>query len=135
MKALLPLVAGGLTLVAAAALQAPTSALQDDPSLEPRVAALEQELKTLQEENVQLRTLLDSTVGYLQAQARASESMLSVLDESETQGFTKGINFKSRETLLSGFRSFWKGVGQGLPKSTETKAEAAPGATARGRRR
>ena len=136
MKALLTLAAGGLFLLTSISLPV-QGQTQDSDALEARVAALEQELGTLQEENAQLLARLDKTQAYLQAQANAAAKMLETLDQSEAEGFTKGINYQSRETLLAGFRAFWKGVGTGVPKATAAKDEEEakdPRAT-RGRRR
>ncbi len=139
MKALLSFVAGGLILATGiVSTQTPLAAVPQDSTLEPRMAALEREVSTLQEENAQLRALLDSTVAYLEAQSRSSQEMLASLDVSEGQGFTKGINYQSRETLIAAFRSYWEGVSTGLPKvkkpddESENEAEEKP---SNGRRR
>ncbi|MFT5288344.1 MAG: hypothetical protein ACI8QS_003125 [Planctomycetota bacterium] len=125
MKALLSFVAGGLILATGVvSTQTPLAAVQQDSDLEPRMAALEREVSTLQEENAQLRVLLDSTVAYLEAQSRSSKEMLASLDVSEGQGFTKGINYRSRETMIAAFRSFWKGVSTGLPTTVKPEEEA-----------
>jgi len=79
-----------------------------DQTLENRVAQLERRLADTE-------ALLDETVGYLHTMAKASSSMLEVLDQSQELGFTAGINFKSREVLLAGFRAYWANAMKDVP--------------------
>ena len=125
MKALLSIVVGGLILAAGVgSSQDPTSLSQEDYG--PRLTALEREIQTLQKENAELRELLGTTVAYLQSQARASKVLLATLDNAEREGFTKGINFQSRETLLAGLRAYWQGAGTGVPSVKAKPEEKAP---------
>jgi hypothetical protein len=98
--------------------------------LEQRVAALESELMAEKKRHDETRALLEQTLAYLEKQAKGSEAMLGVLDASEQQGFTAGENFRSRETLLLGFRVYWGELQSGLPKVPAPPA-AAPAAPAR----
>jgi len=59
--------------------------------------------------------LLDQTVKYLQDQAAGAKEMMSALDASEAAGFTAGINYHSREILLSAWRQVWGAAGKGVP--------------------
>jgi len=109
-----------LALLAVVALrtEAPAQAQtqQTPPGLEERVAKLESELKAEKAANAETRALLEQTLAYLERRGKAAEAVLSVLDESESQGFAVGENWKSRQTLLAGLRAFWGQAGSGLPK-------------------
>jgi hypothetical protein len=52
-----------------------------------------------------------------------ADGLLGRLDEVEALGFTKGINYESRETLLSGMRAYWGARKQGLPKVAPKPAD------------
>ena len=87
-----------------------------------RVEALEGELGRAQAQISSLagdlaeqRKLVDRTVDYLGRQSAQAEAMLGVLDESEERGFTAGINPKSREVLLSGWRAVMAEAGRDVP--------------------
>ena len=95
--------------------------------LEARVAALESELQTQKRREDETRALLDQTLAYLEAQAKASQTLLATLNEVEQQGFAVGENWRSRQTLLAGFRAYWGGAQTGLPKAP---APAKPGVPA-----
>ena len=103
------------------------------PDLEKRVAELEESLAREVDEHRQTRELLEATLGYLHGQAKGAKGMLSTLDRSESLGFTKGINFQSREVLLSGFRDYWSTLDDGLPAVPKKKKTAPAGVP--GRRR
>ncbi len=105
--------------------EAPTLAPQDD--LEKRVAELESLVGSLRRENEETTHQLEQTLTYLNAQADAARQLLGTLDRSEQLGFTKGINFESREVLLAGFRSYWGGAAKDLPKpAAKKKQDGAP---------
>jgi len=131
MKKLLPFVPFLLVLPFAASAagpareargNAPTTLQQD---LTARVAALEEELAASKKKNDETRALLEQTLAYLETQVQGAKTLLTVLDESEREGFTPGINFRSRELMLAGFRAYWGGMQQGLPK---VPPKAVPGA-------
>ena len=81
-----------------------------DP-LERRVEALEQQVVSLNRDAGERTALLEDVLRYLSTQGKAAESMLFTFDESEEQGFTAGINFTSRETLLAGLRRGYRFAG------------------------
>lgn len=109
-----------LPLLALVALRAsaPALAAQDGAQgLEGRVAALEEQLKAEQKRHDETRALLEQTLQYLEKQSKGAEALLVTLDEVEQQGFAVGENWRSRETLLTGFRRFWGEAKSGLPKA------------------
>jgi hypothetical protein len=101
------------------------SAVKAQQTIESRVAALELELAAEKKKNEDTRTLVEQTVRYLESQGHSAKAVLTVLDESEREGFTPGINFRSREILLAGLRAYWTGAQQGLPKAPAAGAPAA----------
>ena len=105
---------------------------QDKLGLEQRVADLERRLAELESTSAGLRDAvgantasLDGFQTYVQRQAKGAAAMAKTLATSESQGFTAGINFVSRETLLSGWREFLAIAQEGIPSAvTEEKAAA-----------
>jgi len=87
-----------------------------DKGLEERVAALETELAAERKKNEETRALLEQSIAYLDVQAQSAKTMLTTLDDVEREGFTPGINFRSREILLAGMRAVWGSTQQGVPK-------------------
>jgi hypothetical protein len=100
------------------------------PSLEARVAALEGELAAECQRHDETRAMLEQTLGYLEKQSKAAQALLAQLDEAEAQGFAVGENWRSRQTLLAGFRAYWSGASSGLPK-LPAPAPAKPAAPTR----
>jgi hypothetical protein len=88
---------------------------QKAQGLEERVQALEGQLAAERKRNDETRALLDQTLTYLGSQAKASQALLTALDESEQQGFAVGENWRSRETLLRGLRAWGTEAQSGLP--------------------
>jgi len=130
MKKLLPLapfilVLTPLILVARSARPSETRAAAQD-QLDARVSVLESELALQKKRNDETRALVEQTLTYLDAQGQAAKTLLGALDESEREGFTPGINYRSREILLAGLRAYWGGSLQGLPKLPASKDKAAP---------
>ena len=93
--------------------------------LEKRVEALEQQVATLKRDVGRRSALLEDTVRYLNAQSKAAEKILATFDQSEKEGFTAGINFTSRKTLLAGLRTYMEAQKTGLPGSAP-KVEEKP---------
>jgi hypothetical protein len=116
MKKTLPLTA--LLLSAGLAL-APLGAQRSaqDSGLDSRVAALEDALAKEQKAHAETRALLEETVTYLQEQAKSAQGMLEVLDAAEAAGFTAGINFRSREILLAGWREAYGTAQTDVPEA------------------
>jgi hypothetical protein len=128
------LAVGGLAaghLASRPALEARASANQDLAervrALESELATVEAQLATVAADAAEQRRLLDQTVTYLGRQASQAEAMIGVLAESEERGFTAGINPKSREVLLAGFRALMKEAQQGLPGEQQGEQQAAGG--------
>lgn len=95
---------------------------QEKLTLEQRVEQLEKQLEENQAtleglvESAEAGTAeLDAISQYLQQQAAAANSMVATLASSESQGFVAGINFPSRETLLSGWRKQLATAQKGVP--------------------
>lgn len=86
-------------------------------AVDDRVLLLEARLEVLELELAATRSLLDETVSYLQAQAQAARSLGSSLDAAEAAGFTAGINYRSRELLLNGWRQALQASQTRLPGS------------------
>jgi len=108
-----------------------SSTCVQDQGLEGRVAALETELAAERKKNEETRALLEQTISYLDVQAQSAKTMLTTLDDVEREGFTPGINFRSREILLSGLRAVWGSTQQGVPKLPgAAKGKNAPAAKA-----
>lgn len=119
--ALLPALLLGSALLAGGAWSEERAQNAD---LETRVAELERRLsesdklaQQLADEQASLRATNKSTLAYLERQARAATAMQAVLDSSEKQGFTAGINPNSRITLLAGLRSLYDTAASDLPKA------------------
>jgi hypothetical protein len=138
MKKLLPLASVLLALPLLTGLSALTASPQESQEgLEGRVAKLEEELAAAKKREQETRALLEQTLVYLEQRARSAQALLTALDESEREGFTAGINFRSREILLAGFRAYWGETPKGLPKPAPAAPPgkaAAPAAPARGTR-
>lgn len=82
---------------------------KDDPAK--KIEVLETDLVVMRERNDALGAELATTkatlarvVSYLEAQASSAAALAEVLDQSEQAGFTAGINPRSREVLLGGWR-------------------------------
>lgn len=117
----LPSALAFLALSAVALLAARTSepvraAQAGTQGLEARVAALEGELAAEKKRHDETRTLVEQSVAYLEKQTKAAQALLGVLDECEQQGFAVGENWRSRQTLLVGLRSYWNDQQAGVPK-------------------
>ena len=113
-RLLLPalLALGGITtghVASRPALQASQAEAQDLAArvqiLEEQLLEVELQLGIVAADAAQQRVLVDETVAYIGRQAMQAESMVDVLQVSEDEGFTAGINPRSREVLLAGFRS------------------------------
>mgnify|MGYP002631567525 CR=1 FL=1 len=103
---------------------------QDSKTLEERVQQLEAQLEAMQStmdgmaaSSAAEASALDAINAYLQQQAKAAQSMASVLDEAEKLGFVPGINFPSREALLKGWRAQINVQQKGVPGKTKAKPE------------
>lgn len=84
-------------------------------ALEGELARSQAQISSLAGDLAEQRKLVDRTVDYLGRQAAQAEAMLGVLDDSEERGFTAGINPKSREVLLAGWRAVMAEAGRDVP--------------------
>lgn len=100
-------------------------ALQEQEALDGRVAALEVALAKEQKAHAETRALLDQTIEYVRTQAQTAEKMMAVLDAAEAAGFTAGINFRSREILLGGFRDVWSTAQKDVPGGKQAPQQPA----------
>ena len=80
-------------------------------------------LAELRIELTETQDRLEMTLAYLKQQADAAKTLEGNLSQVESLGFTAGINPRSRETLLSGWRGYLAGQQSGVPKG---KAAPAP---------
>lgn len=111
MKKLLPI--AGLLLICGFA--APQDDGRGNGDVAKRVEALETEVQALRTELKATRALLDETSRYLESQARAAKDLQGTFDAAEKAGYTAGINFRSRELLLAGWRSYTGTLQKGVP--------------------
>jgi hypothetical protein len=112
------------------ALARPTTS---QASLEERVQALEEQLsgagsgeEALAEDVAELKELAEATIAYLDAQAKAASKMERTLASSEDAGFTFGINPKSREILLEGWRETLATMQSDVPGAKDGKKKNTP---------
>ena len=129
MKKLLPLGTASLfvLLLVGSAQRSAYAALQES-DLKGRVAELEEALAAQKKETDAVRSSLQAIQKYLETQAKNARELTAALDRAEEQGFTKGINFESRVTLLDGWRAALRATQKDLPKG------AAPAAGSEGSR-
>lgn len=92
---------------------------------EPKLVALEKRVEALEKQ-------LETMTAFAEAQADAGEELLDALARSEAEGFTAGINPKSREILLAGLRAQAKAMKGGA--DGKSAAPKAPTRGDRGRR-
>lgn len=110
-------------LLAGAAMLSLAGQVQDPvDTLAGRVGALETELtaaraaiEALTAEVASSTALTERTAAWARGQAAAASAMAATLDAAEGAGFTKGINYASREILLRGWRRRLAAQGEGVP--------------------
>ncbi|MCZ6598848.1 MAG: hypothetical protein O7B99_14515 [Planctomycetota bacterium] len=122
MKKLLPIVFVAALLGVFALPEAPAAAPQDPADKES--GNLATELAVLRQEVARQEALLKDTLAYLQNQAEAAGKLDQVFDRSEELGFIAGINFNSREVLLSGLRAYTAAQRKGVPGAPKKPAPA-----------
>lgn len=116
------LVATPLLMAGPMVLQSPQGA---DEELKAELAAQVQRIDDLERDVAEARDLVDLVLLHLEDQATAAKSLEASLVSSEELGFTAGINPRSREVLLSGWRSYLTEQQAGVPKAKPKKdAEA-----------
>lgn len=130
MKHQLSFAAAALALLATS--MAYTSSAQSQDPIGQRLDAMQKDIldsRARMEQAVEelkgARKTLEEAQKYIEAQSKAAKAMAEVLDESEKQGFTYGINAGSREVLLRGWReqldALQNGVPSPLPAPKDTK--------------
>lgn len=117
-------------LLFATALAGVLSATQNanDEEGDPGVRALAGEVEKLRADLAETRALLDETVEYLHQRAKDGEALSRVVDSSEQAGFTFGINPRSREVLIQGWRNDLTALQKGLP-GEKVEEDGAPADT------
>ncbi|QDU84724.1 hypothetical protein Pla163_18380 [Planctomycetes bacterium Pla163] len=99
---------------------------QDDAptELEPRVEALEAKLESMVQSVEHLTQKNAQLERFFAAQSRQASALRTSLADAEKNGFTAGINPKSREVLLAGFRGYVDGLEAALPATKSEKTDA-----------
>jgi uncharacterized coiled-coil protein SlyX len=114
----------GAAVLASLAPSAIRGAQDDAPiELEPRVVALEAQLETMSKTVDELAQKNAQLERFFAAQSRQASALRTSLADAEKNGFTAGINPKSREVLLAGFRGYVDGIEAALPTTKSEKAE------------
>lgn len=118
MKKFLPLgLAALLSVLLLASAQRPARARMPQGDLEGRVAELEEALAAEVKAGESTRKTLEEIRSYLESQALSAKKLSATLDQADDLGFTKGINFESRQVLLRGWHSALDAAQEGVPKS------------------
>lgn len=91
-------------------------------------ATTDERVEQLEAELRDIRARLDQTILVLHRQAAGARSLAKALDLSEQEGFTYGINPRSREVLLDGFHAYLSRLQSDLPSK---KAKPRPSSRAR----
>ena len=86
--------------------------------------ALEAQIAELQAKNQELEASLEEVRTYLTAQAASAARVLEALQASEEAGFTKGINYESREILLSAWRDYHGTLQKSVPGAKDESETA-----------
>jgi len=95
---------------------------KDDPTAELQV--LRGRLETLEREAKQNAAQLVQWQRYVESQAKAAQAMQETLARSEKEGFTYGLNPRSREILLSGWREQLAAMQRDLPTAKPVPSAA-----------
>jgi len=102
-----------------------TPAPQAD-GLASRVEALESELKQLRMANKSQEALLKQAILYLENQATSAAALSAAMTRTESLGFTKGINYQSREVMLSALQAHCKALQKNVPRLPKPAPKQAP---------
>ena len=96
-----------------------------DSKLEEQVGQLSNEVAQLRDDLEHSQAQIDQVLAFIQTNQRAAAEMARALADSETAGFTYGINPKSRELLLAGWRKQLDAMQKNVPgASTQPAAES-----------
>ena len=99
------------------------SAAQID-ALTSEVAALRLEIERLTAETTDVTERTAALEAGFTLVSKEAVALSKVLDRSEDQGFTAGINYESRVTLLSGWRRYLSVLSSAAPKTKTVAADA-----------
>lgn len=105
---------------------APLGQDAEKAGLEAEVQALSAEVAELTSRLEEAERRVDQAVEYLERSQKAAAEMTKTLAASEEAGFTFGINPKSRELLLEGWRKQLSELQKGVPASGATDEVAPP---------
>ncbi|MDF1799373.1 MAG: hypothetical protein P1V81_09375 [Planctomycetota bacterium] len=108
------LVATPLLMAGPMVLQSPQGT---DEALKAELAAQVQRIDDLERDIAEARDLVDLMLLHMDDQAKAAKALETTLASSEQLGFTAGINSRSREVLLTGWRSYLTEQQAGVPKA------------------
>ena len=116
-----PVLCAGGALIASLLSFGPAPAPQQDPN---------KALAALQAQITELEARVGSCQEFMQQQAAAGKELTEALARSEAEGFTAGINPRSREVLLEGLRTQAKAM-----QSVDAKEPSKDTSRRQGRRR
>ena len=85
-------------------------------SQEPQVAELEKRVAETEKGLLEVQK-------YIQAQVTAAKALRTALEKAEEEGFTAGINYTSRETLLEAWRAEIDAATKDTPGGAKVKAQ------------
>ena len=100
--------------------QEPDQSVTEVEALKSEIAALRLEIERLSAESTDVAERTAALESGLSTVAKEAGALSKVLDQSEEQGFTAGINFESRVTLLTGWRRYLGAVSSAGPKTKTT---------------
>jgi hypothetical protein len=116
-----PVLCAGGALIASLLSFGRAPAAQQDPN---------KALAALQAQIVELEAKVEGCQAFIQQQAAAGKELSEALARSEAEGFTAGINPRSREVLLEGLRTQAKAM-----QSADTDEKPKDSGRRQGRRR
>ena len=107
------LAVAGIALAGTRPLQDP--APDDTATLRAEVESQRAEVTRLEGELDAVGKRLDATEAYLRGRSDAASALMKSFTAAEAEGFTAGINYRSREILLEGFRTYMSGAQKAVP--------------------
>lgn len=126
MKKTFSLVLAGAFLVSGLTVSRVRAHQDQDPriALEERMIELEQVVAEFAARNEALNARLEQVIVYLDQRAKSGHTLLQEIGESESLGFTAGINFNSREVLIAAWRTYYGEQQKGLPRPVKKRGNA-----------
>ena len=125
MKKTFSLVLAGAFLVSGLTVSRVRAHQDQDPriALEERMIELEQVVAEFAARNEALNARLEQVIVYLDQRAKSGHTLLQEIGESESLGFTAGINFNSREVLIAAWRTYHGEQQKNLPKPARKRGD------------